>query len=234
MTEQVWPTGVVAAAATDPIVCPYLGLAGDPRSHFAFATTDHRCYSGLAMKVISVTHQGSLCLSEKYAGCRRYVVPPPATTPAVPTSGIGAALTLVSGSAARTSGATGRRAPVVPAAVILVAVLILALAAAWFASRGGSSPDGASGSAGSSPAGIVSSPTFSPQPTPSFEPSSAPTSSPAASPAPSSTTHVVKFGETLSLIASRYGVTVQALQDANGLTDPNLIVVGQRLIIPAP
>ncbi len=48
------------------------------------------------------------------------------------------------------------------------------------------------------------------------------------------TVHVVQWGETLSLIASRYGVTVEAIMAANSLSDPNLIYVGQRLIIPTP
>jgi LysM repeat protein/Tol biopolymer transport system component len=48
------------------------------------------------------------------------------------------------------------------------------------------------------------------------------------------TVHVVQWGETLTLIADRYGVSVEAILAANGMADPNLIYVGQRLIIPAP
>lgn len=44
--------------------------------------------------------------------------------------------------------------------------------------------------------------------------------------------HVVRAGETLASIAWRYGVTVEAIQAANGLSNPNLIYVGQVLIIP--
>ena len=44
--------------------------------------------------------------------------------------------------------------------------------------------------------------------------------------------HVVQVGETLTLIARKYGVTVDEIVVANGLTDPNLIEVGQRLVIP--
>jgi hypothetical protein len=40
-------------------------------------------------------------------------------------------------------------------------------------------------------------------------------------------------GETLSIIAQNYGVTVEAIMKANGLTDPDLIIAGQTLIIPA-
>jgi LysM repeat protein len=48
------------------------------------------------------------------------------------------------------------------------------------------------------------------------------------------TVHVVQWGETLSLIASRYGVTVEAILAANDLHNPNFVYVGQRLTIPAP
>ena len=48
-----------------------------------------------------------------------------------------------------------------------------------------------------------------------------------------STTHVVARGEMLSLIARRYGVTVEALARANGIANPDLIHVGQVLTIPA-
>ena len=44
--------------------------------------------------------------------------------------------------------------------------------------------------------------------------------------------HVVQWGETLSLIADKYGVTMEAIMAANGLDDPNMIYVGQRLSIP--
>jgi len=44
--------------------------------------------------------------------------------------------------------------------------------------------------------------------------------------------HVVQRGENLYRIAMRYGTTVQAIARANGIRNPNLIYVGQRLIIP--
>ncbi|MBL7077234.1 MAG: LysM peptidoglycan-binding domain-containing protein [Kiritimatiellae bacterium] len=44
--------------------------------------------------------------------------------------------------------------------------------------------------------------------------------------------HVVKTGQTLSEIASAYGVTVKTLVRANGLKDANSIRVGQKIFIP--
>lgn len=44
--------------------------------------------------------------------------------------------------------------------------------------------------------------------------------------------HTVRFGETLSGIAARYGTTVDELVRLNNLKDPNLIYVGQKLRLP--
>jgi LysM repeat protein len=44
--------------------------------------------------------------------------------------------------------------------------------------------------------------------------------------------HVVQENETLSEIARMYGVTTEALAQANGLDNPDAISVGQALVIP--
>jgi len=53
-----------------------------------------------------------------------------------------------------------------------------------------------------------------------------------APPAPVPDIHVVQAGERLLDIALRYGVGLRALQTANGISDPDHIYVGQRLVIP--
>lgn len=50
---------------------------------------------------------------------------------------------------------------------------------------------------------------------------------------PTATYHTVRFGETLSKIAAKYGVTASAIAQANNLRNVNLIFPGQRLLIPA-
>lgn len=45
-------------------------------------------------------------------------------------------------------------------------------------------------------------------------------------------THVVRSGDTLFAIAREYGVTVQAIIDANNLTNPDRLDLGQELVIP--
>lgn len=56
------------------------------------------------------------------------------------------------------------------------------------------------------------------------------TGAPATTPE-SVASHVVKAGDTLSQIAARFGTTVGALAQANGITDPNRIRVGQVINI---
>lgn len=48
----------------------------------------------------------------------------------------------------------------------------------------------------------------------------------------SETIYIVKKGDTLSGIASKYGTTYQALASYNGISNPNLIGVGQAIKIP--
>ncbi len=63
-----------------------------------------------------------------------------------------------------------------------------------------------------------------------------PTPTPIPTPAPSPTPIIyrVQPGDTLYGIALKYGVSVSALQEVNGITDPTLLQVGQELVIPAP
>jgi LysM repeat protein len=56
------------------------------------------------------------------------------------------------------------------------------------------------------------------------------TSTPEATPKP--VIYVVEEGDTLGAIALRFGVTVEAIQAANGVDDPTKLQVGQELIIP--
>ena len=46
-----------------------------------------------------------------------------------------------------------------------------------------------------------------------------------------STTYTVKSGDTLSGIAAKFGTTYQAIAAKNGISDPDLIYVGQKLVI---
>jgi len=79
-----------------------------------------------------------------------------------------------------------------------------------------------------------------PQPTPILMPTLPTTATPTVSatstvtPTPSVRTHIVLPGETLVSIAQEYDVAVEAILELNGLTNPNVIEVGQELLIPLP
>ncbi len=45
--------------------------------------------------------------------------------------------------------------------------------------------------------------------------------------------HTVQAGESLGKIAAAYGLTTAALANANGISNPDMIRVGQKLVIPA-
>ncbi len=47
-----------------------------------------------------------------------------------------------------------------------------------------------------------------------------------------STTYIVQAGDTLFSIATKFNTTIAALQQANNITNPNALSVGQRLLIP--
>jgi LysM repeat protein len=46
------------------------------------------------------------------------------------------------------------------------------------------------------------------------------------------TTYTVRSGDTLSTIARKFGTTVRAIQDANGIRDADVVVIGRTLKIP--
>jgi LysM repeat protein len=58
------------------------------------------------------------------------------------------------------------------------------------------------------------------------------TPNPTPAPPTGSTEYVVVPGDSLGRIAARFGTTVSAIAQANGITNINLIFVGQRLTIP--
>jgi LysM repeat protein len=63
-------------------------------------------------------------------------------------------------------------------------------------------------------------------------PTAEPTAAPISDEFPSTITHTVRRGETVAVLAERYGSTIDAIAQANGLDSSYLIRVGQGLIIP--
>lgn len=62
-------------------------------------------------------------------------------------------------------------------------------------------------------------------------PGAGPGPRPGPGPGPGGCVYIVRTGDTLSGIAWRYGTTVWALAQANGIWNPNLVYIGQRLMV---
>jgi LysM repeat protein len=67
--------------------------------------------------------------------------------------------------------------------------------------------------------------------TPTIPPTATATAPPTSTPTPETVTYIVRRGDTLSLIAAQFDVTIEAIAELNGL-DGNMIQVGQELLIP--
>ena len=77
----------------------------------------------------------------------------------------------------------------------------------------------------------VNLPTVTTRPTSTPAPATpAPTSTPAPTPTP--VIHVVQPGDTIIGIAKQYGISAEALQEANAILDPQLLQIDQELVIP--
>ena len=154
----------------------------------------------------------------------------PHRTQAVPIGSAGSTIVGRTGRPPRRSNdRAGRGAyTLILGAVLAVGVVALFFAVSWALGSSSSPP-----AAGPTPAGTpapIGSPAAISSPPPLASPSPSP--SPTLAP-PQQRTHTVEGGDTLNRIAQRYGVTVEAIMQANGFTDRNRILrIGERLIIP--
>ncbi|MDO8673941.1 MAG: LysM peptidoglycan-binding domain-containing protein [Dehalococcoidia bacterium] len=130
---------------------------------------------------------------------------------------------------------------------LALAILAVLLEVGWDAYRsmsGGSNqdysgPPGISAAQNLTPvATIMATPQAQPQATPAaanptaVPPTAVPPTVVPPTPTPGVLRYTIQVGDTLLGIAIRFGVTVEALQAANGNLDPTLLQVGKSLIIP--
>ncbi len=239
--------------STDPpsgesAICPYL-VAADRAWRAAFASREHRCTAVEPAAPLAFHKQRRTCLTGAHRACATYM----AAREAVATTA-GAHEVPRRWSIARTAPVVIERGgPLLAVASIardraltqigLLALMAVALGAVVIARLPadespvtGASPSPSAALATPSPApspdpSPSSPPSATPRPTATPPPSPSPAPSPAASPSPSAT-YQVKFGDTLSGIAARFGTTVKVLAELNGIADPSLIRVGQVLVLP--
>ncbi len=69
--------------------------------------------------------------------------------------------------------------------------------------------------------------------TPTPTPTITPTPTPTPPPTPTPKTHTVRAGDSLSVIADFYGVSVDAILELNEIPNPDTVPIGQVLILPA-
>lgn len=237
-----------AAAVVE--VCPLL-VSADGAWRSAYASRDHRCWAVRPPAPLNLAKQRVLCLTREHAACSTFLAtqtqagvedgsllwPAVRLTPLVlePSRGRTGVLPV-------TSARAGGQAVLV--GLMVVAFLVLVVARTTAPAQAPSATPGSSVVSVASPTPRISpspaaSPTgpasASPAPSGSPTPSGSVGVSPAAtvSPIPSvGRRYTVQPGDTLSGIAARFGSTVKAIAEANGITDPGLIRVGQVLIIP--
>ena len=78
-------------------------------------------------------------------------------------------------------------------------------------------------------------PASEPEIQPTDEPAATDTPAPEQTPAPvEGEIYIVQEGDIPVDIAARFGITAEELMEANGITDPTSLFIGQELIIPSP
>lgn len=260
-TVDADPTGAhggVPAPLRLQAICPYL-VAEEGGWRSATPAPEHRCTAVRPPAAVAAAKQRRLCLEARHVTCATYLAArgdlaepqpsagaPPSeagggrspesrwrfagTTPIVLDRG--SRLSLVVGGADRLSQAA-------LVGLIILAFGVLALARATIGQPGtaaASTPPSLAppSTAPSAASTATASPSPSPSPRPSPTPIASPSPSAEASPAPSGTyrTYRVRAGDTLTTIAARFGTTVKAIAELNGIADPSRIRIGQVLRIP--
>jgi LysM repeat protein len=223
-------------------ICPFLVLAADRRTAVDGYDPEHLCNALTPAEPLERARQTQLCLTEAHARCERFLaarsvhlaaiggLPRPAPDVVFQST----RQTLDPEPAWRNLAPGGRRGPSRRALLVAGAggATALTIAVSSIAGVFGSgSPASSSppvGPASSSSPGS-SLPPLSLGEIPSIASSVA--ESPAGSAGPTPFSYVVQSGDTLSLIADRFGTSVDAIRAANGLSS-DVINVGQVLTIP--
>jgi LysM repeat protein len=227
-------------------ICPYLALADDPDTRAAYPRTDHICTLPAAA-ALTIGWQRSFCLHSQHTACRYFQDGswPRARSGklsqrrrwAAPMIGAGCvALVATLLYVDHQSNADNSTAAAPTAAIATVTAPSVHPAAP----------------AATATPKLFATATSTPRPlpptaiavattTPTTTPTAVPTlvENPTATVAPPSATstatqvYVVVDGDTIETIAARFGVTVAALLELNPLINPDIIIPGQELQLPA-
>ena len=223
-------------------ICPYLALADDGRTVADGFDPEHRCHALTPPAPLERSRQVQLCLTEAHARCERFAAARTAWLAAssglprvAPDVAFGRTRLVLEPEPAWRNLASSPGTRLTRPAMLAVAIAMAVVALLILTSI--------SGILGGAPASATPTPTASPSPSAVASPSApasvapsstgpAATATPVVTPTPAPQTYVVQQGDTLNLIASRYGTTAQAIADANGIKVTDTINTGQVLIIP--
>jgi LysM repeat protein len=240
-------------------ICPFLALSADHRTVVDGYDPGHACHALPEPEALDRSRQAEQCLTEAHRQCDRYLAflrrraSDIATFPAPSADALITRTRLVLEPEARRRRGMGTAPLGLRPRRWLMAggVAAVGVAAAATAAGGGfsglvgrtppsdpeprpsttSSPAPRVSPAQTAEATVEASHAASPQPaTPASTPQ-ATTRSAVATAEPSPATYVVRQGDTLSLVATRFGTSVAAIQRANGLNS-DVINIGQVLVIP--
>ncbi len=238
-------------------VCPLLALAGDRRTAVDGVDSGHRCHAEDPPMPLDRGMQAQLCLVAAHERCERYIgfarrggAAAPGHS-AVADGFVTTRLLIAPQPAWR--GIAGRGRGTRPGPLIAAGAGMLAVGIGAAAVAGGmldAPPQAAvAPTPSATPRPTVdpterATPTAVPTPSPTPTPTPSPTPVPATPvptpvptaapppPPPPQQTYTVQQGDTLAAIAQSFGTTAAAIQQANGIEDPNQIFIGQVLVIP--
>jgi LysM repeat protein len=224
-------------------ICPYLALADDGRTVADGFDPEHRCHALSPPAPLERSRQVQLCLTEAHARCERFEAARTAWLAAssglprvAPDVAFGRTRLVLEPEAAwrnLASTPTNRLSgpAILVAALALAVVGLLVFSSLFGILNGGPATESETASPSPSPSASAeaSVPPASSEASASAVASSAP---PAEISAPPQTTYVVQQGDTLNLIAQRFGTTAQAIADASGIRVTDTINPGDVLIIP--
>jgi LysM repeat protein len=227
-------------------ICPCLGLADDPETRAAYPRTDHICtLPGAA--ALTLGWQRSFCLSSQHTACcyfqdgawprarssrssarRRWIAP---------IVGAGCVALAASALYVDRQGNTDNAAAASPTAPVATVVVVAVNPATPTATATPRLLATFTPTARTAPPPLAPSATATSTPPPTPVPTvvatpTAVVAPPTATPA-TPQVYVVVAGDTIEIIAARFGVTVTALLELNPLIDPDIIIPGQELLLPA-
>lgn len=209
-------------------VCPLLGTRADPNAHFAYPTLENACYAHNRVSPLTLEEQETLCLGPNHPTCRFYLAH---QSRHLATQKAEEALTRVS-----TPKPPYRPGPLT---IVFASLIFFVMCGGVLLLLGVPQSIALAVIPTNTPTRTpipTRTPTLTPVPptdTPR-PPTPTPTLTPTVPPTPTPIVYVVQPGDALVNIAAKFGVSVQAIMDANGITDARAVRVGTRLIIPRP